>query len=174
MTHGEEFHAVRLYFATNRGLSDPDADHPADQFDAVLSDLKYGVAEVSIPVNHQMGHLEDQGWLESLFVAPDPRKHVILQSMDVMPADDVMAEISEIIGAGHNSTLLYIHGFNVGVDTAARRAGQLTYDLNWTGPSFFFSWPSQNSAAAYVPDLGNARASRPALEAVLERPLPCL
>jgi esterase/lipase superfamily enzyme len=57
-----------------------------------------------------------------------------------------------MLNATDNSILLYVHGFNTGMNKATRRAGQLTYDLGWDGPSFVFSWPSQGSFADYGTD----------------------
>lgn len=167
--YGESWHSVTLFFATNRVLSgDPDPDTPEDQFTADVGDLKYGTATVTIPVNHQVGHLESQSRITSFFVAPDPEKHVILNAMTVQPVDLVMQDLGRVLQGGETSTLFYIHGFNVGVDTAARRAGQLTYDLDWNGPSFFFSWPSGNSMGEYDEDQTKARSSRRQLQQVLE------
>lgn len=166
---GEPFHMVTLFFATNRALSgDPNPDTPADQFTAEDDALRYGLAEVSIPVNHQIGHLESQGFIASLFVDPNPEKHVILQSMNLLEEEALLAQMQAALELGEKSTLFYIHGFNTGVDTAARRAGQLTYDLDWKGPSFFFSWPSQDSALEYGNDQEKARGSRHELREVFE------
>ncbi|SEV95015.1 Esterase/lipase superfamily enzyme [Cognatiyoonia koreensis] len=170
IVEGDEYHIVNLFFATNRQLSnDPFPDTPADQFTADMGPLRYGVAEVSIPKNHVIGHLESQNLAQSWLSDPNPRKHVILQSMDLQEPEAVMDQLRAVVAQGGTSTLMYIHGFNVGVDTAARRAGQLTYDLDWNGPSFFFSWPSLDSATAYNADQEKARASRRDLESVLER-----
>jgi len=149
----DAYDIVTLFFATNRAMiAEPATAKPADMFEAVEGDdIIYGTAEVSIPPNHEIGHLETQGWVQSLFSEPNPEKHVILQSM--LPS---------------TSVLFYIHGFNTGLDTAARRAGQLTYDLDWAGPSFFFSWPSQNSFKDYPNDKEKARGSRNDLQQVFE------
>lgn len=166
----ELFHVVSLFFATNRALSAdaPDPDDPTGQFTSDDGPLRYGIAEVSIPENHEVGALESQGFLEALFYEPDPEKHVILQRMDLFDVDIVLAEIQRQIDIGDDSTLFYIHGFNTSVETAARRAGQLTYDLNWNGPSFFFSWPSQENFLRYGVDKERARGSRTELLEVFE------
>lgn len=165
---GEPYHIVRLFFATNRGLTGETAP-PAAQFNREDDALRYGVAEVSIPLNHEVGHLESQGFVASLFVDPDPKRHVILQTMDVLDVDLVMQLLEDEIEQEGPSTLLYVHGFNTNVDTAARRAGQLTYDLDWQGPSFFFVWPSQENMLAYTRDRTRANGSRNELLQVMER-----
>lgn len=166
----EKFHIVKLFFATNRALSgEADPSQLTDQFTADDGDLSYGIAEVSIPKNHEVGVLESQGFIEAIFVEPDPESHVILQQMNVLDVEAVMTELRSQMEKGDKSTLFYIHGFNTGVETAARRAGQLTYDLDWNGPSFFFSWPSQENFMRYGVDKEKARGSRTELAAVFDR-----
>lgn len=172
ITRGDLYHDVTLFFASNRALStDIDISTPAEQFTTRFGRLRYGIAKVTIPKDHIVGHLETQGWASSWLSEPNPEKYVILETMDPRPEDTVMAQMEAVMAKGGTSTLLYIHGFNVSVDTAARRAGQLTYDLNWKGPSFFFSWPSLNRGdpLGYNADQERARDSRPALEAVINR-----
>lgn len=164
------YDVVDLFFATNRALApEPDFSKPAEMFLAVEGpEVLYGLTKVSIPPNHEVGHLETQGWLESIFSEPNPEKHVILQSMEPLDKDEVMRLLGEEMNFTTKSVLFYIHGFNTGLDTAARRAGQLTYDLDWSGPSFFFSWPSQDSFKDYPNDKEKARGSRNDLQEVFE------
>jgi len=167
---GDAYDIVDMFFATNRALAEnPATDDPADMFLAVEGpELIYGTTQVSIPPNHEIGHLESQGWFEAIFSEPNPEKHVILQSMVPLDKDEVMRLVGEEMRLSSTSVLFYIHGFNTGLDTAARRAGQLTYDLDWTGPSFFFSWPSQDSFKDYPNDKEKARGSRNDLQQVFE------
>ena len=161
---------VEMFFATNRALNPgPPTDRPDDKFlDIEGPEVIYGTADVSIPPNHEIGHLETQSWFSSLISEPNPEKHVILQDMMPLDKDEVMRLLGEEMTFSSTSVLFYIHGFNTGLDTAARRAGQLTYDLDWTGPSFFFSWPSQASFKDYPNDKEKARGSRNDLQLVFE------
>lgn len=55
-----------------------------------------------------------------------------------------------------------------GIHEAAKRTGQIAYDLNFHGPAILFSWPSDARIAAYPSDLNNADCAVPHLAAVLE------
>ena len=57
--------------------------------------------------------------------------------------------------------LVFIHGYNVSFDEAARRTAQLAYDLEFPGAPICYSWPSHSEAAQYPRDLTNARESVP-------------
>lgn len=161
---GEAYHEVQLYYATNRALANaPDPDHPTSRYTNAAGALSYGTAMVSIPRDHRKGHLETQGWLMSLVAAPDPEKHVILHRLDPLDRAALLALVKDDMAQTDDAVLLYVHGFNTPMDLAARRAGQLTYDLDWTGPSFFFSWPSRGQTTAYTVDQTMAELSEGAL-----------
>jgi esterase/lipase superfamily enzyme len=40
-----------------------------------------------------------------------------------------------------NQALIFVHGYNMSFDNAARRAAQIAYDINFDGATFLFSWP---------------------------------
>lgn len=144
---------IPVYFATNRALNpEPDPDLPASQFLDTNGPLVWGNGVVSIPRIHRMGQLESQGWLASILFDPDPEKHVVLQAMTPGELETIRSWVMEDLAATDNSVLMYVHGYNTSLNKAMRRAGQLTYDLGWDGPSFLFSWPSQGEALDYFKD----------------------
>jgi esterase/lipase superfamily enzyme len=160
----EPYSEVTLFYATNRArATSPDPAAPTSQFTDLNAALTWGTAVVSIPRNHQIGHLETQGWLMSFIADPNPDKHVILQQLTPMSRADILTMAGQAMGPSDRSILLYVHGYNTSLDKAARRAGQLTYDLDWTGPSFFFSWPSRGQVASYTIDHTMADRSERAL-----------
>jgi esterase/lipase superfamily enzyme len=55
--------------------------------------------------------------------------------------------------------LLFVHGYNVAFDDAARRTAEMAYDLRFGGPAVFFSWPSRHQLLAYGPDSDEAHYS---------------
>jgi esterase/lipase superfamily enzyme len=57
------------------------------------------------------------------------------------------------------SALVFVHGFNVSFDEALQRGAQLARDLNFDGPLFVFSWPSQGSVLRYGTDRASADAA---------------
>jgi esterase/lipase superfamily enzyme len=148
---------VELTFATNRAEI-PDTPL-SERFGGDLASLVYGTATVSIPRDHEPGVLESQGWLMSFIAAPNPAKHVIVQHLSVLETAQVLAELNRQAGDGNRAVLAYIHGYNTSFDKAARRMGQMAYDLNWDGAAFFYSWPSQGQAKGYLVDDTTAERS---------------
>jgi esterase/lipase superfamily enzyme len=146
----KNYATVHVNFATNR-VSDWSAPIE-EQFTGQVGELVYGQATVSIPRIHERGVLESQSWLMSFVAAPNPEKHVLVQELGIVPTQEALATISAQAGAGNNAVLVYVHGYNTSFDKAARRMGQMTYDLSWDGASFFYSWPSRAQAGLYLTD----------------------
>ncbi len=59
----------------------------------------------------------------------------------------------------YREALVFVHGFSVSFEDAARRTAQLAYDLKFAGAPIFFSWPSrgQLSPLDYTADEESAR-----------------
>lgn len=167
----EDFVKVSMYYATNRGLrpeDERDPDDPSSRYNNERGTMRYGVADISIPRDHRMGHLETPNWLMKKLVGFEPAKHVTLLDVREWDRDKMLAEVKEKLANGDTSLLAFVHGYNTSYRKAARRAGQLTYDLGFTGPSIFFSWPSQDRTEAYTVDSQNAAWSVPHMTEFLE------
>ncbi|MEP3768295.1 MAG: alpha/beta hydrolase [Yoonia sp.] len=161
----EIYATVDLTFATNRAEI-PNAPLP-ERFGGELAELVYGTATVSIPHDHEPGVLESQNWFMSLIVAPNPESHVLVQDLAVIDRDTVLSILNGQAADGNRAILAYIHGYNTSFDKAARRMGQMAYDLNWTGGTFFYSWPSQGQAKDYLVDDTTAERSVRVMKQVL-------
>jgi esterase/lipase superfamily enzyme len=69
------------------------------------------------------------------------------------------------------AALVFVHGFGTKFDFALARVGQITRDLNFDGPAFVFTWPSQGnsvSLTSYNLDQDRARNSVDSLVAFFE------
>lgn len=112
--------------------------------------VHYGYCDVSIPPTHVTGEVESP-----LFGPEDENVHVVLQTTETLEEqaffDTVRAEIAQRDPDAH-SCFVFIHGFNVSFESAARRTAQIHYDLNFPGAPIFFSWPSRNSVRHYFSD----------------------
>ncbi len=168
----EDFVKVSMYYATNRGLrpeAERDPGDPSSRYNNERGTMRYGVADISIPRDHRMGHLETPNWLMKKLVGFEQEKHVTLLDVREWDRDKMLAELKETLAAVEDSALLaFVHGYNTSYRKAARRAGQLTYDLGFDGPSIFFSWPSQDRTEAYTVDSQNAEWSVPHMTEFLE------
>lgn len=151
---GAPTHAVvQVFFATDRELSGD--RHPARLFGAARGQLRFGSCEVSIPREHRMGELESPSLLRLEF-RQDPEQHVVLLTAELAERDGFMAELKNAIARhGERSALLFIHGYRVTFEDAARRTGQIAYDLGFRGVPVFYSWPSQGKLAGYIVDEAN-------------------
>jgi esterase/lipase superfamily enzyme len=76
------------------------------------------------------------------------------------------ARVTDIMASadGERGMVLYIHGYNNSFEDAARRAAQLSFDLEMPGRVALFSWPSKGSTAKYTYDEATIDASEWALQ----------
>lgn len=146
---------VVVYYGTNREVfveatGEPiETEFPEEIYGELPGPLNYGKALIVIPPRHKKGRLEGQIAGRST----NDKRYVVLKAMEHANYDYVMGEVqAELAKAkeGERTLVAYVHGFNTSFEKAARRAGQLKYDLDFGGPFFFFSWPSKASALGYT------------------------
>jgi len=159
---------VSVFYATDRKPTTskaPNTFYGSDRDNVVHT----GIAQVSIPDNHRIGELE-----RPLFsvLKENPKKHVVLRSLEELAEKEFLAEVSRGLGALDDKVLLiFIHGFNVSFAEAARRLGQMTYDMfcqkdrhdhsaHLSVTPLLYSWPSEGKAASYFHDSESVVSSR--------------
>lgn len=157
------FSIQRVHFATDRaptGNTEPDKYFGGDR-----GDLTYGFCDVSIPRDHRMGELEGPSIWRLEFV-PDPNKHIVLAKIETQTSGTFFDDLKQRLQASEGKkAFVFIHGFNVGFEEAARRTAQMSYDLAFPGVPIFFSWPSRAQLMSYRSDEKNANWSIPHLKA---------
>lgn len=146
---------VPVLFATDR---DPTGDPaPARCFGGGRGELRFGVAEVSIPDSHQRGELESPVWWKLQFSA-DPGKHLMLTGVTLQSRAEFVAKAREAVaGVRRPELLVFVHGYNVSFENAARRTAQIAHDLRFAGVPMLYSWPSTAAVLRYTEDETNAR-----------------
>jgi esterase/lipase superfamily enzyme len=148
------FEHVPVHFATNRepqGLTDFGPGRGAG--------VTYGRCVVSIPEGHRIGEIERPAWWKLEF-REDPTRHVVVLSIDVTPKATFLEDLRRTVAASsRRAALVFVHGYNVTFQDAARRTAQMAHDLTFPGPSVFFSWPSQGAVAKYTFDETNVEWS---------------
>lgn len=118
-------------------------------------ELEMGVCEVSIPKDHQVGELESPSILRLEF-NEDPEKHVVLMKVERQEPDAFYDQLRERIGRDdRREAFVFVHGYNVTFENAARRTAQLAHDLEFAGAPIFYSWPSQGGLLQYTVDEEN-------------------
>jgi esterase/lipase superfamily enzyme/uncharacterized surface protein with fasciclin (FAS1) repeats len=156
------YQVVRIFYATDRtkgqslnGVQQYTGERsPQDNF-------SLGTAEVSIPRDHKMGELEAPSLLRLEF-RNDPAKHVVLLSAQSLTFSDFRTSLDDRLKKDPlHSVLIFVHGYNVTFEDAARRLGQMTYDLGFNGVPLLYSWPSKGTLLGYTADEASAEWSAP-------------
>ncbi len=126
-----------------------------------------GVCSVSVPRDHQVGELESPTVLRLEF-RPDPARHVVLLGVHPESTDDFYADLRGCIDrTARKEAFVFIHGYNVGFETAVRRTAQIAYDLKFEGAAITYSWPSQEGLLGYTVDETNVAWTVPHLKEFL-------
>ena len=102
---------------------------------------------------------------------PNPKKHVFLANVSQVGETETFNSIKSILasGAGSKSVIFFVHGYNVSFEDAARRSAQLHFDLNFTGVSMFYSWPSNATTSGYISDAEDITWATRHIESTLEK-----
>ncbi|MDM8558222.1 alpha/beta hydrolase [Candidatus Parabeggiatoa sp. HSG14] len=139
---------VEVFYATDRSRSESNA--PNEFFGAKRGILSYGTTQVSIPLEHEVGEVERPSWWKFEF-RENPEKHIVLLSISQKEKSKYFQALANRISATkEKSAFIFIHGYNVSFDEAARRTAQMAYDLKFDGTPIFYSWPSDSS---WIPSL---------------------
>ncbi len=165
----KELVEVTTYYATNRNKTG--SLEPVKLYGGNYEgNFHYGRAVVSIPKTHKPGEVEKPNPLMRLIFEPDPSKHFVLKSVEPLDMDVARKEMAQKLNApgSAKAILVFVHGYNSGFNDAAMRAAQITYDLNFQGMPFFYSWPSAARIRAYLPDEESARLSESIFENLIE------
>ena len=114
-----------------------------------------------------MGDLEGPS-IWRLEFREDPERHVVVLSKELSDEARFFADVRHLAErSSEQGALVFVDGYNVEFDDAARRTAQLAYDLGFKGPAIAFSWPSQATLAGYNRDARNVELSVDSLRAVL-------
>lgn len=150
-----------VWFGTNR---QPLGDGFSGQRHPTVT---YGRALVHVPEAHRFGETGSSLWQRMRrFDLRDDRLR--LQCADPRDQDTFFSELRDEMEAARENgetphALVFLHGYNTSFEQAAIRAAQLGVDLNVSGATAFFSWPSRGSALAYTIDEASIEASEAAI-----------
>ena len=162
----KNYATVSVLFGTDRKPASA-AGEPV-VFGAERGELVVGACDVSIPRDHRVGELESpRVW--KLEFQPDPSKHVVLLNTVSMGVSEFRALFQKSFsGSGPRETLVFVPGYNVSFEDAARRTAQIAYDLGFQGVPSFYSWPSNGKILDYLADETAAQRAVRYLSAYLE------
>ena len=157
---------VRVFYGTDRARA---GSTPATFYGAGRGQaIQVGFADVSIPRDHRMGHIERPSIWRFQF-REDRSRHVVLVGLNEVPLDQFNSELrAHVQKTPGRAAFVFIHGYNVTFHDAALRTGQMAYDLGFdVGAPILYSWPSQGKEVAYAVDETNVDWTVPHLEAFL-------
>ena len=165
------YKTVRVFYATDRtatGHAEPANFYGSDR--DPNETLSLGTCDVSIPRDHRPGELEAPS-IWRLEFREDPAKHVVL--LGVYPEKQkgqFYTDLGTAVAASPNrEAFVFIHGYKTTFEDAARRTGQLAYDLGFNGAPIFYSWPSKGDLTGYSADEGTIIWTAPHLTAFLQQ-----
>jgi len=93
----------------------------------------------------------------------------MLLSVDRLRRDDFLLKLSMLISeSDKRSAFVFIHGYNVTFEDAARRTAQIAYDLGFEGAPIFYSWPAKGRLDQYEEDEQSIADSVPKVRQFLE------
>ncbi len=151
----QNYALIEVFYATDRKIENSAKVKP--YFGSARGELSYGTAYVSIPRDHRMGELESPS-IWRLEFRENPDKHVVLMDIANVEKDSYFKTLaSRINESDKKSAFIYVHGYNVTFEDAARRTGQMAYDLGFDGVPVFYSWPSWGSTSKYTFDEANIK-----------------
>lgn len=163
----DDSRTVHVFFATNRSRADKDGRLA---FAGDLADrLSFGLARVRVPDNHVTGNVERPGGLTSFLLKTlrwdeDQKKYFVVRAIEELSSGSF---VSAVQSTHRDSAIVFVHGYNNSFDDGLFRLAQIVFDgqLAARHAPVLFSWPSQNSAAAYNTDAEMAELSeKPFLE----------
>jgi esterase/lipase superfamily enzyme len=130
--------------------------------------IERGICEVSIPKSHDPGELEGPS-ITRLEFKFDPAEHITLRKTVRLQSDAFYEQLqAQVASSPDRELLVFVHGFNVKFEDAARRTAQMAHDLKLQGAPVFFSWPAdQYFLLTYGKDETNVAWSAPHLKEFL-------
>ncbi|MEO2036244.1 MAG: alpha/beta hydrolase, partial [Planctomycetaceae bacterium] len=150
----------------NAGWRERYSQHQGAQFGgrrAPADQIRYGFCDVSIPPTHQVGAVE-----RPLLGAEDVQEHVVLSRTELQEDRAFFEAVAQRLKTAEVSQcFVFVHGYNVTFDDAARRTAQIHYDLKFEGVPLFFSWPSRGGFRHYFSDRNEILVSRQAIRQFL-------
>lgn len=166
--------AVTVFYGTNRRSTSPtpDAKRLGEFYGSERGQLEFGVCTVGIPADHKRGNIERPWSLGPIKFPEDPRKHVVLRSIEPKTRDVFFDQLKAAVAnakqtGSKNDAFVFVHGFNVSFENAAFRTAQLAFDLEFEGPAIMFSWPSLCAEQDYLADVEIATVSAGAIKEFL-------
>ena len=141
---------IPVFYGTDRAYGN---NAPKNYYTGKRGSPTFGVAQVSVPTKHRdVGELTGPTWWRLQF-KPNPTKHIILMDVQSLGVDTFVNELRDsLASADMRDALIFVHGYNVSFEDAARRAAQISVDLKFPGRTLMYSWASAADSKWYTVD----------------------
>lgn len=137
-----------------------------DDTSAASSRSHFSIVSVSIPPGHRAGNIEHAAFGNNV-----AGRHFAVSSPVGLSEeaffDSICAHATR--DAASRDILVYVHGYDIGLDEARFRTAQIAVDSGFAGTPVLFAWDSlsRSGLAAYEADKESATVARDALESLL-------
>ena len=168
----DEITEVEVFYGTDRkqsGATDLEYFYGPDRNrNNPTGPMAYGTCTVTIPPNHKVGNIETPSWWRLEF-SSNPKSHIILAAIQPGSKAAFFDKMKAVIGATQRKeAFVFVHGYNVTFEAAAKRTAQIAFDLGFDGAPIMYSWPSRGELSAYTKDESNIQWTEPHLQAFLQ------
>lgn len=139
--------------------------------------LEMGQALITVPSNHKVPNIErPSAWSIPYFgkiweETEDPKKHFTVREIKAHTKAELLALVKQRLAgsdAFKNQSLVFIHGYNVGFDDSLYRTAQISFDLQFDGATYTYSWPAGSGWASYPYARDSAQQAEPYLYEFLQ------
>eukprot|EP00850_Spirogloea_muscicola_P003747 SM000015S01247 [mRNA] locus=s15:864079:867726:+ [translate_table: standard] len=152
--HG--FMAIPIMFATNRKMVG--GTRVGHVYGTSRGDkLAFGCMWVSVPDLLMYGSEDTTTWRWSRNRHGAPRNKLVKLSTVTLQEETCFHKLQQAMRAmQEKEAIVFVHGYNTSLSNATHRMAQVVYTANFRGTALVFSWPSNQSMAAYTADEANA------------------
>lgn len=162
----ERFHIVPVFYGTDRNQVKQQGriGYANDR----AKRLEIGRALISVPLEHKVPNIERPRAWNIPYIGTielekeDPNRHFTVREVKVFSKAEFINVVKQRLGASQtfkNQSLVFIHGYNTSFDGALFRTAQISYDLQFDGAAFAYSWPSGGGLASYIYDRDSAQGA---------------
>ncbi len=143
------FETVKIFYGTSRNHTGK--RNVEKTFGGDRASLTTGSIEMTVPLDREIGTIQIPGLLS--FGGAKDGVHIVLTRINPSNSNNAFrAELGNWVDenpAPKKEAFIYVHGHAVSFANAARRAAQLSVDLDMRHGGMFYSWPAGSNALRY-------------------------
>jgi len=172
----KDFDVVPVFFGTDREV-EPDPKRLVYNAERERR-LELGRALVTVPKSHEVPKIERPWAIRIPYFdvtiyeeEEDPKEHFTIKEIKALTQEEFLSLVHKRLEKSaryKDHAILFVHGYNTSFDHAVYRTAQISYDLEFDGAAFVYSWPSGGAVASYTYDRESAGQAQPYLREFLD------